>query len=92
MEFIEAILLSHPNVLQVHEGEKPFKCDQPECERSFTSKAGLERHINDHTGNNLLQYFVIMTDPGSYFRRVSFLMSRVSQEVQIFDRVEPTQC
>ena len=54
MEFIEAILLSHPNVLQVHEGEKPFKCDQPECERSFTSKSGLERHINDHTGNNLL--------------------------------------
>ena len=51
MEFIEAILLSDPNVLQVHEGEKPFKCDQPECERSFTSKAGLERHINDHTGN-----------------------------------------
>ena len=51
MEFIEAILLSDPNVLQVHEGEKPFKCDQPECERCFTSKAGLERHINDHTGN-----------------------------------------
>ena len=55
MEFIEAILLSDPNVLQVHEGEKPFKCDQPECERSFTSKAGLERHINDHTG----KYFAL---------------------------------
>ena len=54
MESREVILLSDPNVLQVHEGEKPFKCDQPECERSFTSKAGLERHINDHTGNILL--------------------------------------
>ena len=40
----------------------------------------------------LLQDFGILIDPGSYFRRVSFLMSRVSQEVQIFDRVEPTQC
>lgn len=35
---------------QVHEGEKPFKCDQEGCDRSFTSKAGLERHLNDHTG------------------------------------------
>ena len=38
-------------IFQVHEGEKPFKCDQPGCTRSFTSKAGLERHLNDHTGD-----------------------------------------
>ena len=38
------------HVNQVHEGMKPYQCEQSDCMRSFTSKGGLDRHITDHTG------------------------------------------
>ena len=38
------------HVNQVHEGMKPYQCEQSDCGRSFTSKSGLDRHITDHTG------------------------------------------
>ena len=38
------------HVNQVHEGVKPYQCEQSDCGKSFTSKSGLERHITDHTG------------------------------------------
>ena len=39
------------HVSQVHVGVKPCPCTWEGCDRSFTSKAGIERHLADHTGD-----------------------------------------
>jgi uncharacterized Zn-finger protein len=33
------------NHIRKHKGEKPFKCDWSECQKSFTSKKSLNAHI-----------------------------------------------
>jgi len=49
-KIFELPTMKRRHVNQVHEGMKPYQCEQSDCGRSFTSKSGLDRHITDHTG------------------------------------------
>jgi len=49
-KIFELPTMKRRHVSQVHEGMKPYQCEQSDCGRSFTSKSGLDRHITDHTG------------------------------------------
>jgi len=49
-KIFELPTMKRRHVAQVHEGQKPYKCEQSDCGRTFTSKGSLERHILDHTG------------------------------------------
>ena len=46
----------------IHSGEKPFKCDYPNCERRFRDKSNLNIHFKKHfknesfENNNSLKY------------------------------------
>ena len=35
---------------RIHTGEKPFKCDYKDCDKSFKTKGGLVKHQRLHTG------------------------------------------
>lgn len=49
-KIFELPTMKRRHVNQVHEGMKPYQCEQSDCGRSFSSKSGLDRHITDHTG------------------------------------------
>ena len=36
--------------IRIHTGERPFKCDFPDFQRSFSHSGSLQRHIRIHTG------------------------------------------
>ncbi|XP_027853757.2 zinc finger protein 182-like isoform X2 [Aphis gossypii] len=35
---------------RIHTGDKPYKCDQPNCNKAFATKSSLEYHIITHSG------------------------------------------
>ncbi|XP_026810472.1 zinc finger protein 665-like [Rhopalosiphum maidis] len=35
---------------RIHTGDKPYKCDQPDCNKAFATKSSLEYHIITHSG------------------------------------------
>ena len=48
------------NHMRVHSGEKPFKCDHPNCNKTFARTENLKIHKRTHTGKfqNLFSYFL----------------------------------
>ena len=34
--------------MRTHTGERPYKCDVPNCGKSFAEKSGLKRHRETH--------------------------------------------
>lgn len=37
-----------PRHSRTHTGEKPYKCDYPDCGKCFAEKCGLKRHYETH--------------------------------------------
>lgn len=35
---------------RIHTGDKPYKCNQPDCNKAFATKSSLEYHIITHSG------------------------------------------
>ena len=52
------------NHMRVHSGEKPFKCDHPNCNKTFARTENLKIHKRTHTGDKPFKCF----EPGkSYY-------------------------
>ena len=45
-------MMKRRHVAGVHHKEKPWACGLEGCERSFSSKAAMERHRTDHSGEH----------------------------------------
>ena len=60
------------NHMRVHSGEKPFKCDHPNCNKTFARTENLKIHKRTHTGDKPFKCF----EPGKsyyhFFKFVSF--------------------
>ena len=45
------------NHMRVHSGEKPFKCDHPNCNKTFARTENLKIHKRTHTGDKPFKCF-----------------------------------
>ena len=81
------------NHMRVHSGEKPFKCDHPNCNKTFARTENLKIHKRTHTGDKPFKcfepgksYFVFLNSYRSSFKPIL----RMRQNILKFIRSEET--